>query len=172
MTPFTKLLLLVGKLRQPLKMACFRVLRDPRFQIAPASAGHHPGPHQAPGGLALHTLEVAEAAIALAGQDEELAQRALVAAVFHDYGKIHEYAFLNGTVIKLPFERRVGHVVYGYTFFLDEVKGLLTDEEQQEIGHALLAHHGRKEWGSPVEPQTRLAYILHTADMLSSRGVK
>jgi 3'-5' exoribonuclease len=33
----------------------------------------------------------------------------------------------------------------------------------------MLAHHGRKEWGSPVEPATNEAWILHAADMMSSR---
>jgi 3'-5' exoribonuclease len=37
------------------------------------------------------------------------------------------------------------------------------------IEHAILAHHGRQEWGSPVEPVTAEAYILHYADMLSVR---
>ena len=171
MTPFEKLLELVYTLPVNLKTACYVVLSDERFAEAPASAGHHPGPHQQRGGLALHTLEVAEHAIALAGADTQLAERALVAAVFHDYGKIHEYAFMNGTVVKLPFQRQIGHVVFGFATFLETAKGLLTDEDQAEIGHALLAHHGRREWGSPVEPQTRLAYIMHTADMLSSKGV-
>lgn len=37
------------------------------------------------------------------------------------------------------------------------------------VTHCILAHHGRKEWGSPVEPQTIEALILHQADMLSAR---
>jgi hypothetical protein len=35
------------------------------------------------------------------------------------------------------------------------------------VEHAILAHHGWKEWGSPVEPQTVEVQILHFADMLS-----
>lgn len=37
------------------------------------------------------------------------------------------------------------------------------------VTHCILAHHGRKEWGSPVEPQTIEALILHQADLLSAR---
>lgn len=37
------------------------------------------------------------------------------------------------------------------------------------VTHCILAHHGRKEWGSPVEPQTIEALILHQADMLSAQ---
>ena len=32
--------------------------------------------------------------------------------------------------------------------------------------HALLAHHGRLEYGSPVVPQTLEAMVLHSADKL------
>jgi 3'-5' exoribonuclease len=171
MTPFQKLVSYVRQLPEHLKAVCFTVLSDPEFERAPASAGHHPGPHQQPGGLSLHTLEVAEHAIALAGVDEVLQHRAIVAAVFHDYGKVYEYAVKSGAVAKTAFYSRVGHIVYSWHFFLNVADGL-TIEERDEIGHALLAHHGRKEWGSPVEPQTKLAFILHTADMLSARGIK
>jgi 3'-5' exoribonuclease len=116
-------------------------------------------------------LEVAQAAIALARPNVTLANRALVAALFHDYGKIHEYAFTADGVDKLPFQRRTGHVVWSWAAFLEMAKNL-TPEETEDIGHALLAHHGRREWGSPVEPQTRLAYIIHTADMMSARGIQ
>lgn len=37
------------------------------------------------------------------------------------------------------------------------------------VTHCILAHHGRKEWGSPVEPQTLEALVLHQADMLSAK---
>lgn len=170
MTPFQKLIGLVRLLPEHLKAVCFVALSDEQFDKAPASSAHHPEPHQKPGGLALHTLEVATHAIALAGDDETLQQRALVAAVFHDYGKIFEYVIRNGVVVKTPFYGRVGHVVYGWHFFLNVSDGL-SIEEREEIGHALLAHHGRREFGSPVVPQTKLASILHLADSFSARGI-
>jgi 3'-5' exoribonuclease len=171
MTPLEKLLKMVEVSPRVAYKECLKVLCDPSFAVAPASAGHHPGPHQEPGGLALHTLEVAEHAVALAGDDELLARRALIAAVFHDYGKIHEYEFVDGKAVKTEFHKRTGHVVWSWYIFMNLTEGTMSEEWREEIGHALLAHHGRREWGSPVEPQTRLAYILHTADMLSSRGV-
>lgn len=45
----------------------------------------------------------------------------------------------------------------------------LTEEFFDEVLHAILAHHGRKEWGSPVSPNTKLAWILHASDMISAR---
>jgi 23S rRNA maturation-related 3'-5' exoribonuclease YhaM len=38
-----------------------------------------------------------------------------------------------------------------------------------EVWHCILSHHGMKEWGSPVAPQTRMAWLLHLADGLSAR---
>jgi 3'-5' exoribonuclease len=35
--------------------------------------------------------------------------------------------------------------------------------------HCILSHHGRKDWGSPVEPATLEALVLHQADMLSAK---
>lgn len=35
------------------------------------------------------------------------------------------------------------------------------------IAHCILAHHGRLEYGSPVEPQTPEAWAIHLADMTS-----
>lgn len=163
---------LVDTLPELYAVLCWTVLDDPRFLESPASAGHHPGPHQAEGGLVLHTLEVAQHAIALARPHVGLANRALLAAVFHDYGKIHEYALTPDGVTKLPFHARIGHVAWSWAAFYEAAKGIISPEEIEDIGHAMLAHHGRREWGSPVEPQTRLAYILHTADMLSSRGIQ
>jgi 23S rRNA maturation-related 3'-5' exoribonuclease YhaM len=57
-----------------------------------------------------------------------------------------------------------------------EMLALVYDEQQlfciperDAVIHCMLSHHGRREWGSPVEPVTPEAYILHVADMLSSR---
>lgn len=41
---------------------------------------------------------------------------------------------------------------------------------EEHVTHCILSHHGRFEWGSPVEPRTHEAWLLHAADMLSSRG--
>src|SRR5581483_1446917 len=129
--------------------------------------------HNYAGGLPEHTLEVARFAMnfAVGYQQEDLA---LVAAVFHDYGKIHEYVIeADGKISRTPFQKDVGHVVWGWQEFnLAALAVGLPAEQRDEIAHALLAHHGRREWGSPVEPRTPLAWALHSADMLSSRGFK
>jgi 3'-5' exoribonuclease len=37
------------------------------------------------------------------------------------------------------------------------------------LTHIILAHHGRQEWGSPVEPQSVEAWLVHLADLAESR---
>jgi 3'-5' exoribonuclease len=162
----------VSGISEPLYRVCRGVLADARFADTPASAGHHPIPHQERGGLALHTLEVLTAAVSMCGEDRDMANLAIVAAICHDYGKIHEYAFLDGKATKLPFAKRIGHVAYSWTYFLESAQKFgVARDEMEEIAHAILAHHGRREWGSPVEPQTKLAYIIHAADMMSTNGL-
>lgn len=40
------------------------------------------------------------------------------------------------------------------------------------LKHLILSHHGKKEWGSPIEPHTPEAHILHEMDMLSAEMYK
>lgn len=151
---------------------CAMVLQDPMFQAGIGSSGHHPKSHQVPGGLVIHTLEVAKAAVQMAHPDKKLMELAYVAAVFHDYGKILEYEWTNAGVKKLQFARMTGHVVFGWQFFLTaSAKHDVDPDDAADIAHAILAHMGRKLWGSPVEPQTPLAHIIHAADLLSAKGL-
>jgi 3'-5' exoribonuclease len=153
--------------------ACQVVLSDPRFAEAPGGANHH---HNYKGGLADHTLEVAEMAM-LFCRALELEKRALIAAIFHDYGKVLEYKIhhnIDGqleSISTTPFKDTVAHIPYSWEFFrFTASEAGLDGVEIEEISHAILAHHGRKEWGSPVEPRTPLAFALHSADMLSMQG--
>lgn len=142
---------------------CDDVLSDYKFARWPGGMKLH---HQEQGGLLRHTWEVAQTAWTMTGQWE-----AVVAALFHDFGKTKEYVFVmaKGTWEKdRKFEKEVGHLVWGHHFFLDEAKACgMADEPKDAISHAILAHHGRREWGSPAEPRTVLAWAIHAADMLS-----
>lgn len=155
-------------------MLCGIVLDSPAFQSGIASAGHHPLSHQTEGGLPIHTLEVARAATNLAAAsafgDAKLERLVFIAAVFHDFGKIREYKRTEAGIVRTEFAREVGHIPYGYAFFTEQARGYLTMDDTNQIGHAILAHHGTRAWGSVVEPQTKLALLLHTADMLSAKG--
>src|SRR5207244_1862600 len=103
-----------------------------------------------------------------------LEPQALIAAIFHDYGKILDYKFNeDGTISGTEFKKRVHHLPYSWEFFRATAGEIgLPVAAIDEISHAILAHHGRKEWQSPVEPCTPLAFALHSADMLSMQGYK
>jgi 3'-5' exoribonuclease len=42
-------------------------------------------------------------------------------------------------------------------------------EDRVNILHCMLAHHGKLEFGSPVEPKTAEAHIVYLADYANSR---
>lgn len=150
--------------------ACMQVLNDPAFQTQVGSCDHH---HTYRGGLMVHTYEVASYALEMAKAFGEAVCREvlLTAAVWHDYMKIREYEVDEaGKIGKTPYRKLVRHVAGSHAEFLLAVAGKGLDPHiQMRIEHALLAHHGRQEWGSPVEPQTLESHLLHSADMISVR---
>jgi len=178
-------------LPSPLRETTEIVLGNPRFWIAPASSddpnsGHKHHAYQ--GGLAAHTLEVLEAALGMydnrANVTDDMGGNILIAAaIWHDFAKIHEYKIdddpksaaseLLITITKTPYKNLIRHVAGSYAEFLNAARATNLAQSHPEvterIGHAILAHHGLKEWGSPVEPQTEEAFILHSADMWSCR---
>ena len=40
---------------------------------------------------------------------------------------------------------------------------------EDAVLHAILAHHANPSWGSPVQPQTKTAWLLHLCDSISAR---
>lgn len=152
-----------------LEEVCLKALDDPGWDTSPGSSKHH---HNFPGGLAEHTLEVVRTVRCMATGFNDPDLRAVVtcAALLHDYGKIYEYEFLpDGGIMRTRLGREVGHVVWSWRWFVEHCAPC---KFKERVGHAMLAHHGRREWGSPVEPQTPEAFILHSADMLSMQGGK
>jgi 3'-5' exoribonuclease len=163
------------------------ILDDVRFSVWTASASnkvHHYGK----GGLARHTLEVIELtalnnsyfdAMNKAVDDEEL----FVAAAFHDVGKIWDYAPLApGTVVdgypvaeyqewySTEHKSNIYHISRSTCLFyqLNQTLKYFDTEAEDRIIHAILAHHGRLEWKSPVTPNSRMAWLLHLCDNMSA----
>jgi hypothetical protein len=75
----------------------------------------------------------------------------------------------------------VGHVALGTLIvsttlveILQADKALLAGRSFEEIRahilHVILAHHGTNEHGSPVEPQTLEAFIVHSIDCLDAHA--
>ena len=148
------------------------VLYDAAFAEAPGSSRFH---HAYRGGLAHHTAEVVSNCIHLAGELPHVdTDVLLMAAIFHDWMKTREYVLEeDGSVTKTPYCYLIGHVVGSAMAFRELATTYLgvgvSVEFIDDVTHVMLAHHGRTEWRSPVEPQTPEAWILHAADMLSAR---
>jgi 3'-5' exoribonuclease len=152
------------------------ILRDENFLTHSGShlkRAHHFGVE----GLIRHTYEVATIAM----QQYEffktihpsLNPRILfTAALYHDYGKVWDYDFNPDTEeCKLSDHRRKIHHIQRSALEWNKIAiflGLPT-EFTDEVTHCILSHHGRREWGSPVAPLTREAWILHLSDNISAR---
>lgn len=141
---------------------------------SPASASHH---HVYPCGLLYHTeevlLEARRRAFAANLSPEEI-ENLSIAAIIHDVMKVREcksrrrgesFVYEN-----TPYRKLIRHVAGSYAWFESQCDSFwISDQEKRmQIGHLILSHHGKYEWGSPVEPQTPAARILHEADMWSA----
>ena len=141
----------------------------PDFVRAPAAKmNHEPYEH----GLLEHTVTVSEAVNAasssFAGIDCDLA---LAGALVHDIGKVDAYQIDEITIDFTDSGRLQGEIPIGYYRLrraIDETPSFPSDLALKLL-HILLSHHGKREHGSPVEPQTREAALVHAIDNLGGR---
>lgn len=139
-----------------------------KFKLAPAGKLWH---HTYTGGLLEHTLTVAEICDKVASHYRLLDRDLLITgALLHDIGKTEE---LTG---RLFFEysdvgRLLGHVVIGSEIVQDKISKLkeFPEDLAAKVKHLVLSHHGSRENGSPVVPQTLEAFILYYLDELDSK---
>lgn len=138
------------------------------FRELPAAVSHH---HAYVHGLLEHTLSVTMAARALAeaykrsGVDIDL-DVVTAGGLLHDIGKIESYKLDPFPSMTVP-GTVIDHIALGYSRFssLAEEHGLNADLATA-IGHIIISHHGRKEYGSPVLPATPEAMVVSSADEL------
>jgi 3'-5' exoribonuclease len=138
------------------------------FSTAPASMQMH---SNYVGGLLEHSIKVARICDAMAGQYPAVDRDLLVAgALLHDIGKVREME--TGTSIEISDEGMFrGHVVIGDEMVGGAVARIsgFPPALRLKLSHMMLSHHGKKEWGSPKEPQTAEALLLHFGDMADSQ---
>lgn len=155
-------------------------LLDPLFYRTPAALKHH---HAYTGGLAVHTKEVLDYGLAIGAQFPGFNRDIFItAALWHDYAKTVEYVNTFSPSSDDPMvcieawtrattpEATQGHILTGaqWCYYHARQHGVLASNRDAVI-HCVLSHHGRQDWGSPVEPATLEATILHSADMLSAK---
>lgn len=133
------------------------------FVMTPAATKHH---HNYAGGLLHHTYEVMKIAYNISNIFEVKTDHLIVGSFFHDIMKIKEYD-IHGKWNK--YGDMIGHVSGSAMVFKEIAENNECNEDDiNAIVHIILSHHGKKEWGSPVEPNTVEAVIVHEADMISS----
>lgn len=149
------------------------------FALAPAALRRH---HVYVGGLLEHTAGVAALCEAAAGLYPMADRDLLIAgAILHDLGKVRSYK------VGRSFEgtdegKLLGHLVLGVEMVAERIAAMRAAAGEAERGfpeelrlcleHLLISHHGVMEWGSPVEPVSLEACLLHHADNMDAQATK
>jgi 3'-5' exoribonuclease len=154
-----------------------------RLRRAAGARHYH---HARRGGLVEHTSQMMRAADAIAAVYPTLNRDLLLAGVlFHDAGKLWENCFPKESFI-MPQDFRaelIGHVSMGVELVnrlwqkLKELdvftswNQLIPDSDlvRLHLIHMVAAHHGERQFGSPVEPKTPEALALHLIDNLDAK---
>ena len=95
----------------------------------------------------------------------------LATAIVHDIGKLVELTYDPFDPCYSTPGQLIGHVVIGRDMIRDAARRIdgFPDETLMLLEHAILAHHGKKEWGAPVLPQTIEALLVSFADDLDAK---
>ena len=150
------------------------LLNDPRFEYWTGSLDgkHHYGKH----GLLIHTHEVISISFAVKQTlkfDDVSDQEIFLSALYHDAGKLYDYVPTNEDKtewIGTEHKRRIHHIsrsAIEWTRAVDKFS--IHTDLFEPVLHNILAHHGLREWGSPVAPKSKGAYLLHLSDNMSAR---
>ncbi|MCA9102216.1 MAG: HD domain-containing protein, partial [Planctomycetales bacterium] len=162
----------------PLRATLMHILDAHRDTLLnwPASARRH---HTYSGGFLEHTLGVATAAVSLARQytavfdDIEPAldvELVLAGAVLHDIGKLRELDRTAGATSVTASGSLVGHLIAGRDILREAAAECgLDGEPLLRLEHIVLSHQGTAEHGSPKQPMTPEALIVHHADALDAQ---
>lgn len=152
-----------------------KVLLDTRFFVYSGSHSkytHHYGTH----GLLKHTLEVVEIILSVFNTlnlDPHLLGELVVSAIWHDYGKVWDYHFDSATAewVVTEHRRNIHHIsrsAIEWEKFVQDFTSL-DPRFKLRVTHNILSHHCLREYGSPVGPKGKAAWLLHLADNMSAR---
>lgn len=159
-----------AQLRDAVK-ACLDWAGWNRFCSAPAGRSHH---HACLGGLLEHTLSMVRAADLLLPHYSltvPLKRDVIIATILiHDVAKVFEYACEDYSWKFTPYGSLIGHITGGYDIWMQNARKCNVAEDiMAGVGHAILAHHGQTDWGSPVSPTTCNGWFVHLIDLIDSR---
>ena len=139
-----------------------------RLREHPAAKSIH---HAYRGGLLEHVVSMAELAMKLCDHYPEIDRDVLLLGVyFHDLGKLREIGAMPSNDYTVEGQL-VGHIVIGVEMLRECGAAVedLPDDLRLHLEHLVVSHHGRREYGSPIEPSTPEAFALHFIDNLDSK---
>jgi 3'-5' exoribonuclease len=176
--------LVEGRENKAVRRLARQVIDNPLFATWTASS--HPNVHHyGTGGLLQHTYEVVTLCLANNAVFKSMGKGVsddliILAALYHDIGKLTDY--MQDPTADHPDgwkstddKYKVYHITrsaIAWSLAVADIRieGIdFSKEDEDQVLHAILAHHGRLEWKSPVTPQDRLAWILHLCDAMSAR---
>lgn len=139
------------------------------FISYPAATRNH---HEFASGLLFHTISMCNLADMLASYYSNVDRDLLISGVIlHDIGKTVE---LSGPIAtKYTLEGKlIGHI----SIIVSEIRMAserlnIHSDTAICLQHMALSHHGEKEYGSPLPPLTREAFLLHVIDDLDAKMI-
>lgn len=142
-----------------------------QFERTPGSVVGH---HAQLGGLLKHVVEVTAIAKSSARILQADVDLTVTGALLHDIGKVEAYTIDRGAFAYTLRGNLVGHVALGCLMLTERVQATdppaCSPDQLSELQHMVLSHHGALEFGSPVQPMTAEAEIVHWADESSAKG--
>jgi len=127
--------------------------------------------HACVGGLAEHGLETLKIGLKMTEFYPEIDKDFVIAGcLIHDVGKMIDY--ICSTVIDMTDEGKLlGHIPNSLSMLTEQAMkaGVSGEKWISHLAHIVLSHHGSREMGSPVEPATMEAMVVHVADLASGR---
>lgn len=169
---YSDILSLVETMNNPiLKKTTFGLLEEfgDSLKIVSAAKRMH---HYKRSGLLRHVKEMLDLALFVQKMYPAANKDLLIAGIiYHDIMKVEEYQYSNG--LAEDFTKKgflFGHIFLGAELpkkYLSKEEA--SSEEIEMLQHIILSHHGKLEWGSPVEPATIEAIIIHHVDNLDAR---
>jgi len=147
------------------------------FQKMPAAQMMH---HGFVGGLVEHVWSVTRVCIHLANHyasyynelNPPLNKGVIVAAaILHDIGKLRELEYSAFEAKYTKVGNLIGHILMGRDLVRDVARriGDFPEETLLLLEHAILAHHGKPEYGAPKAPLTLEALIVSYADEIDAK---
>lgn len=162
-------------LKKILEMIFFdEQIREPYF-TCPASVGMH---HSYKHGNLEHVISMIKLFQRLEKNYEKFSainsDLVYTGIILHDIGKIKEFSINYGIPVRNQGYGLIGHFSLGEEIILKYVRMINNFPEDLEwkLRHIILSHHGRKEYGSSVEPQIPEAEIIYHLDSLDANYKK